>query len=275
MKNSCAWMALLLPIGCVDAHDVWLGADPPRAKPGDAVHLGLTVGERGNVERVAFDPPRVERLWVTWSDGASDIDVVAPQDEIDLRVHAKGTYSVGYVSRPATSELGSDKFDDYLREEHLEQISEQRRTARRPSAPASAKLVREHYSRSLKTLIGVGDDALMDCPLGLPLELSLVRASPSHLVVRATFNGEPIAGLWVDRGDAQAASVEGHSTDSKGLVSFARWEGDWILRATHMQASDEKDVDFRSWWATTVFRWDDAGATDCVRGRQEHIRRNR
>lgn len=267
MKKLCAWIALLLPAGLVNAHDVWLGADPPRAKPGDAVHLGLTVGEQGNVERMGFDPQRVEHLWVTWSDGTRDIDVVVPQDDIELRVHAEGTYSVGYVSRPATSELESHKFDEYLREEHLGQISEQRRNARRPTEPASEKPVREHYSRSLKTLIGVGEGALMDCPLGLPLELSLVRASPSHLIVRATFEGQPLAGLWVDRGDAQAASAEGHSTDSHGLVSFARWEGDWILRATHMQASSEKDVDFRSWWATTVFRWNDAGVAECVRAR--------
>ena len=266
MKVLSSLLALSLPCGMLHAHDVWLRAEPLRVPPDQIVKVGLTIGERGEIEALWFDPQRVERLWVTSPTGSRDVELVAPKQAIDLGIEGTGRWSVAYVSKPALSELASSKFDDYLREEHLSQVLEQHRKAK-SSDGTDEKLVREHYSRSLKTLIGVGDSALIDCPLGLPLELSLVRADPTHLMVRASFKGQPLAGLWVDRGDARAESVEGHVTDAQGLVAFKRSPGEWVLRATHMQKSAEPNVDWRSWWATTTFLWSDAGVGVCIDSR--------
>lgn len=263
MKVLSSFLVLSLPCGMLHAHDVWLRSEPPRAQPNQIVKVGLTIGEQGKVEALWVDPQRVERLWVASPTGSRDVDLVVPKQSIDLRIETSGRWTVAYVSKPALSELPSDKFDDYLREEHLGHVLELRRKAKSSDATGQEP-VREHYSRSLKTLIGVGDAALIDCPLGLPLELSLVSADRSHLVVRASFKGHPLAGLWVDRGDARAESVEGHVTDAQGLVTFKQAPGEWILRATHMQKSAEPLVDWRSWWATTTFLWSDAGIGACL-----------
>jgi hypothetical protein len=81
--------------------------------------------------------------------------------------------------------------------------------------------------------------------------------------VRATFEGEPLAGVWVDRADARGVVAEERATDAAGVASFSAWRGEWILRATHMRASREPDVDWRSWWGTTVFVWDGARIEAC------------
>ena len=266
MKVLSLLLAVSLPCGMLHAHDVWLRSEPSRAQPNQIVQVGLTIGERGKVEALWVDPQRVERLWVASSKGSRDVELVVPKQAIDLKIEASGRWTVAYISKPALSELASNKFDDYLSEEHLGDVLEQRRKAKSSDATGQEP-VREHYSRSLKTLIGVGDSALIDCPLGLPLELSLVRADPSHLIVRASFKGQPLAGLWVDRGDARAESIEGHVTDAQGLVVFNRAPGEWVLRATHMQKSAEPNVDWRSWWATTTFLWSDAGIGVCIENR--------
>lgn len=262
MKRWLACLAAVLPIAPCAAHDVWLSSQPAMPAPGEPVVLQLMLGGDGALESMPFDPARIERFWKASAEGVSPIALSAVVAAARLETAPSGTTSIGYVSTPALSELPPDDFAAYLREEHLDRaLARWPRAGAERSAPSPA--VREHFSRSLKALVGSGEAALVDCPLGLPLELSLQRGSAAELVVRATFEGERTPGLWVELADAQGTLLAAKATDASGEARFARPPGSAVLRATHILPATGGDVAWRSWWASTAFTATAAGVAAC------------
>ena len=109
-----------------------------------------------------------------------------------------GTWTLVYDSNHSKIELEGPKFEAYLAEEGLERVSRLRKESGQTAAP-----VREIYSRSVKSLVKVGDVADgFDRVLGIPLEL-VAEADPSTLAaggelpVRLLFQGKPLAGVLV------------------------------------------------------------------------------
>jgi hypothetical protein len=262
MKRTLACLVLALPVFPSLAHDLWLEPRPARAAPGETIEARLVLGGDGALETMPFDPARVERLWSQSARGARPLGLRQVSAAAVLEVNAPGTTSIGYVSRPALSELAPAAFATYLREEHLDRaLARWQRSTVPSSAPSSP--VREHFSRSLKALVGDGQAALVDCPLGLPLELSLLRSAPGSVLLRATFDGEPQAGLWVELTDAHGRVLAARSTDAQGQARFAAPQAAAVLRATHIQPSSRDDVAWRSWWASTTFTPTAAGVAAC------------
>lgn len=264
MKTVATTLALMFFASHAAAHDLWLNADRSRLPAGSSVTLALHLGEAGVVDVMPFQAQRTERMFMTSSHGQRELPV---QDGAPLVVPltAPGIYAFGFISRPALSELPPEKFDAYLSEEGLSKVLATRRA--QPKSAAGEAPVREHYSRSLKALVGVGDTPLVDCPIGLPLELIIVQADDSQLVVQARFRGKPLPGLWVDRGDAKGKILIAQRTDARGLATFPTEDAFWILRATHMEASSEAAGEWRSWWATTAFGWDGTSIQACPKSR--------
>lgn len=262
MKRWLACFAAVLPIAPCAAHDVWLSSQPVMPAPGEPVLLQLMLGGDGDLESMPLDPARIERFWTTSAEGVSPIALSAVVAAARLETAPSGTTSIGYVSTPALSELPPDDFAAYLREEHLDRaLARWQQAAAERATPAPA--VREHFSRSLKALVGSGDAALVDCPLGLPLELSLKPAAAAELLVRATFEGEATPGLWVELADAQGTLLAAKATDDAGQARFARPRGSAVLRATHILPATGGGVAWRSWWASTAFTATAAGIAAC------------
>jgi len=259
MKRLFASLLVAIPMVPCAAHDVWLAAQPP-GPAGETVALQLLLGGGGGeLESMPFDPARVERFWHVSAHGERPIDLPAATAAVRIAPAPGGTTSVGYVSTPALSELAPERFAAYLREEHLDRAL----ALWQQSAATRAAPVREHFSRSLKALLGAGEAPLVDCPLGLPLELSLQSASATEVVVRATFSGEPAPDVWVELTQAQGELLAAQATDSRGEVRLARPAGSAVLRATHIQPDSGGDVAWRSWWASTTFTPTAAGVAAC------------
>ncbi len=273
--------SLLLVIAMVQfapaqAHDIWL-ATVEQAKPSDDnLQIALLIGEKGlPAEALPFNPARVERLWLTTTLGVREIAVTGPQITLPAAEDGNGTRTVAYIGKPAPSVLPSAKFDDYLREEHLQSILMQRQKTSDPAtATDNSAMVSERFSRSLKLLLTDEGQALIDCPVGLPLELSVIAADNAGVIVKATFRSQPLAGVWVDRGAADGSVLAEGVTDADGRVMLEGNDGandgpndnHWLVRATHMLADDESNADWRSWWATTAFRLTAAGVSPCADG---------
>lgn len=255
----------------VHAHDIWLAMVKQAEHAVDTdLQIGLLIGEKDlPTEVLAFNPARVERLWLTTPLGVQEIAVTGPQVTLPAADHGNGTRTVAYIGKPAPSVLPAARFDDYLREEHLQSILLQRQpTADLATATDGSSLVSERFSRSLKLLLTDEGQALIDCPVGLPLELLVIDADDSEVVVKATFRGQPLAGVWVDRGAADGSVLAEGATDANGRVVLVRDDGgndgDWVVRATHMLADNESNAEWRSWWATTAFRLTAAGISACA-----------
>jgi len=177
------------------AHDIWLSAQAADHSRDSDVMLSLLIAETTGVESMGFDPARIERLWEASANGERPLTIASAQPKVRIGA-SSGPRAIGYVSKPSISALAGPAFDDYLREEHLQAILRERQAERQSAVPIDEKqLVTESYSRSLKLLLGDSEQALTDCPLGLPLELTVVAADGHHLTVRASFEGKPLAGL--------------------------------------------------------------------------------
>lgn len=248
------------------AHDIWLTSIEQPQPMAAELQIGLLIGDQAKpAEALAFNPARVERMWLTTAQGAQEIAVTGPQVTLAAADYGTGSRTLAYIGKPAASVLSADKFDDYLREERLDSILQQRqRDADVATAADNSLMVSERYSRSLKLLLSDAEHALIDCPVGLPLELSLVAADDAEIVVKVTFRGQPLAGAWVDRSAADGSTLAEGLTDDDGRVALARGGGDWVVKTTHMVADDESSADWRSWWATTAFRLTSAGVEPCA-----------
>ena len=99
-----------------------------------------------------------------------------------LRLDAPGVWVVGYRSKPSAVNSPADTFEQYLREEGLERIIEDRAARRESRTPG-----REHFSRSVKSLLrpaGSAGSAGYDRALGMTLEFVL-DADPAAASERA------------------------------------------------------------------------------------------
>lgn len=247
------------------AHDVWLAKVEQSASIEADVRIGLFIGDHAGAEAMLFSPSGIERMWLTTSHGVHELAATGSQVTLPAANYGNGSRTVAYVSKPSASVLPAAKFDAYLREEHLQSILLERQSMAKPAASGDdSSMVSERFSRSLKLVLTDAEQALTDCPVGLPLELSIVAADDANVVVQATFRGQPLAGAWVDRGGADGSILAEGVTDDNGRIALLRSDGDWVVRATHMLAADEAGTDWRSWWATTTFHLSAAGVSACA-----------
>jgi hypothetical protein len=171
---------------------------------------------------------------------------------------ATGSFVIGGETVPYTITLDPKKFGEYLLEERLVEVLQARMQAGTEDAPG-----RERFTRHLKALVQVGSrlDPRVTQPIGQELEIvpdahPYGVATGGQLSVRILFRGKPLLGQAVTavnrhRGEIQSKTLR---TDAQGHVVFTLAKaGDWMIRLVHMEPSDQKDVEWRSWWSNLTF----------------------
>jgi len=252
-------VAVWLASASLSAHDMWI--EPARFTPGvgDVVSLRLRVGEGLLGDPLARDARLVREFVVEDADGRRPVVGRDGSDPAGLiRAASPGLLVVGYHSTASVVDLTAEKFNQYLREEGLDAIAEQRTRQKMTDRGA-----RDAFIRCAKALVlaGTPTTAQTDRAIGLPLELVAERnpyalgASP-ELPVRLTYERRPMAGVLVvafnkrDPADRQALR-----TDTDGRVRFrVGSDGTWLVKAVHMvPAGPGVDADFTSYWASLTF----------------------
>ena len=262
------------------AHDFWL--EPSTFAPGvdEAVRIHLRIGERFAGESLARNGSLIEKFVLV---GPSGERPVLGRDGMDpaglVRLDAPGIWFVGYRSRPSAVELPPEKFEQYLREEGLEHIIQERVARKESLLP-----VRERFSRSVKSLLRFGGDQAVqgyDRALGMTLEFVLdadpARASGGRVPVRLLRDGRPLPGALVVayRRDSSATSSgaanqgrAGESrnandtkealrarTDKDGRIVLPVSSGVWLLKSVYMErAAAGSGADWESVWSALTFK---------------------
>lgn len=258
-------LALVVVPGSAAAHDFWIEPSDLRPTVGERLSLHLRVGHGGEADSVPRTPTRQVRFVARSPSGeirdVAGVDGAAPAGY--LVPDRAGVWTVGYRTNDAFSELAGDRFDAYLEEEGLDWAVERRRQAGLADEPG-----RELYSRSVKSLLQVGDGgdrSTLSEPLGLDLEIvpvddPLVAATDAGKTrFRVLWNGEPAAGIQVDAhrlGDTE--HVESEVSDDGGQVAFRLGDpGAWILAAVAIEEVDPRGNDqgahWRSVWTSLTF----------------------
>jgi len=261
MTHSLRALATLLLLVALpaSAHDFWVRPSTFEARPGDVLDVSLFVGDGPTAEELGRDPALVERFETIEAGKRRAIGGYprgAPAGR--ARVDAPGVAILVYQSRHSYVELPADKFESYLDDEGLEEISFERQRRGESLAPS-----RESYARYCKSLIHVGSGPAggRDVEVGLPIEL-IAEGDPyawrdgDDLSFRLLFLGEPLPGRLVklkhlDDPDLRLLA----RSDMDGRVVFAPPRGGpWRAIAVHkLPAPARVEGEWESFWASLTF----------------------
>jgi len=247
----------------LSAHDFWIEPSTFAPRTDEAVRVFLRIGERFTGEPMPRNSAAIERFVAV---GPLGEQPVFGRDGLDpaglLRLDAAGLWHIGYRSKPSPVLLPAEKFEQYLREEGLEYVSDAR-AARGQSQMAG----RERFSRSVKSLLRAGtgaNGAGFDRALGLTLEFVLdadpTLTTATRIPMRLLLDGRPLAQSLVVafRKDAGAAGAGVERmrtrTDAQGRVQLSVEPGQWLVKAVYMKGADAASgADWESVWTALTF----------------------
>ncbi len=261
-RFACAALVSIAAVP-LSAHDFWLAASNWSPEPGAPFAITAGVGEHFPV-RLDFKTPS------NWFDdwriiGANgDVRPTRTFERRDLAMAADvtlpGTGAFLAVMRvtPRVIDMKADEFNDYLKEEGLDEALSERMGLREADRPA-----KERYSRYAKLALrnGDGSAAHLTRPVGVKAEL-VPAADPTSLhagdmlTLQLLVDGRPAPGANV------YAAVDGgafpRQTDASGRVTFTiDREGEWLIRTVHMKRLPKAfppGPDWESYWVTLAFR---------------------
>ncbi len=259
MRTVLPFALLVVTAAPLAAHDMWIEPATFSPQNGQIVSIKLRVGQGLLGDPLPRNSALIREFIVEDGEGRKPMVGREGGDPAGfLRVAAPGLLVVGYSSNPSATELPAEKFNQYLREEGLERIAEER--ARRQLTGAGA---RELFSRCAKSLLLSGAPARADGdrPLGFTLELVAERnpytlAAGQELPLRLTYEKRPLAGtLVVAMNRLHPAEKLSARTDRDGRVRFPiAGSGMWLIKAVHMiPAPAGSQADWASYWASLTF----------------------
>src|SRR5258706_9609334 len=245
------FFALLLAAPAM-AHDFWIEPSTFRPAAGDRVAAALRVGQKLQGEAMPRIPPLVDRFVL---DNAPMLGFSGSEPAGVALVARAGFQWIGYQSNAFPMTLDAPKFEQYLRDEGLERIVEER--AKRGQSAAQG---RERFYRCAKALLDAGGakTGTIDAPLGFTLEL-VPRKLPhagDELPLTLLFHGKPAANiLVVAMSKTDPDNAVRARTDARGRVTLRIAHGGfWLIKAVHMQSAPaDSGVDWESWWASLTF----------------------
>jgi len=239
------------------AHHLWLQPTRFAGEPGTPVAVELRIGDGMPGEPVG-SPPGAVRLVLLTAAGERPVPAPAvPGPAALLPLAPGGDQALVMTTAASLLELPAERFEAYLAEEGLEEVSRRRAAEGRSAEPG-----REAWSRSLKLLLragGPGPDTLHTRPTGLPLEL-VPEASPFDLAAgeelsfTLLWRGRPLAGARVVAVSPQAPEAVYSRSDAGGRVRYQfPSPGLWRLTAVHMEPAGRPDADWESVWSALTF----------------------
>jgi len=257
--------ALALSTAPLAAHDMWIEPTSFIPDAGKIIGVRLRVGQDFLGDPLPRDPALIEQFISVDSTGRKP---VYGRDGADpaglLRVAEPGLLILGYQSHAKPIVLPATTFNQYLKEEGLDAITELR--ARRNQTSSDA---REIFSRCAKSLVyqRMPTNAQADRALGFTLELVAERNpytlhAGQDFPVSLTYEGRPLPGaLVVAMNRANPAAKIMGRTDQKGRVTFRLpQDGMWLVKAVHMiPAPDGSNAEWASFWASLTFELKSSG----------------
>jgi len=241
-------------------HEFWLQPIKYFIDVGERLTAKFMVGENFQGELWDLKKHRIEKLDVHESGGVrSLVDSLNIDAGLFRTTFADaGTRLLVIQSNEAFIELTGDKFNDYLKEDGLDEIYLAREKGKLLGAPA-----RELYSRHSKLFIQVGNklDNMHEKIAGLPIEIvpnknpcGLKRGDEVRFFV--TFKGTPLFGakvrIW-NRFDNRT-TIQNIYTEKDGSISIRISNpGAWMVSVVKMIPSEDTKADWRSYWGSLVF----------------------
>lgn len=241
------------------AHDFFLAPSVHRIDKGSPVTIVMYVGSEAEMDELPRNNRRIVRFEAHHGSKVQPVEGKHGESPAGrIAFDEPGVATIAYQSAHTDIELDGPKFESYLVEEGLEEIS-----AERAKLGVSASPGRESYARYAKVLVTVGGgNTGWDRRVGLPAEL--VALTDPRMGGTAQFQlfyeDKPRANARVDilRIEKQRlVSVGNARTDADGKVSLAiPGDGPWLVGTTLMRQAPAElglEGDWESFWVSLAF----------------------
>ncbi len=262
MKKVSLIVAVFLISTLLWAHEYILLADKFHVQKGDTLEMHLFVADGFNVQfERTMQTAMTRKFELITNEGVTDLlsettDQALPI--INRRVDFEGLGLLHLERDYSRIALPTDKFLNYLKEDHIENIKVKKDTAK--------KMQRERYSRYIKSLVQSGKpgkDTLYKKVIGQNFEIVLLQNpylmhAGEILKAKILFRGQPLAGKVITArnrtGNENTISFTSR-TAVNGICSFKLTRtGQWVIHATQMiPCPDLSDSDWESFWASYSF----------------------
>lgn len=247
------------------AHEFWLQTARFRYKIGEEMKVDFVVGENFTGEFWDLNRHRVEKFEMhsgaTARNLLKDIKSTAGKN-LTYKFDKEGTHVLALESNAAYLEMEAGKFNEYLKEDGLDYILDERTQLKQLDRPS-----RELYKRFAKLMVQAGarTDEIHRKRMGfryeiLPLTNPYLLKSGDYLECRVLWEGKPsphsLVKVWSHLGNR--TFLQNIYTENDGTVKFPiSSTGPWMVSAVKMIRSEKQDADYESFWASLVFGIED------------------
>jgi uncharacterized GH25 family protein len=246
------------------AHEFWLQPERFLYQPGDKINVRFWVGEDFNGVNWSGSREKVNSLHL-YFDGIKDdlSNRISDQkgDSLQLGIYDRGTAMIAFNSTNSFIRLEPEKFNEYLKEDGLDSAFAYRQAHGELDSAGT-----EHYQRSVKTLVQVGDKfTKVTMPTDLPLDLVPSKnpyqlKNGDSLYVQVLFNRLPLANHKVNSWQRLNGKTKRQEfiSNSNGLIGFVvQRSGKWMVSAVHMQRNnDDPGCRWQSYWGSCTWGYE-------------------
>ncbi len=254
---------LMLPLVCLISmsHEFWLQPKKYKYKVGEQMNVDFMVGESFAGSFWDLKRHKVEKLEMFHLTGKKNLLNEVKTNEgnnLGYKFTQAGTHMLVMKSDPAYIELEAEKFNDYLREDGLDYILDERRKSNE-----LGKSSKEYYTRFTKLIVQSGDklDETYKKKTGLRLEIipdvnPYSLASGDYIQCQILFEGKPSAHalvkVWSHIGNK--VFLQNIYTENDGTIKFPISNKEpWMVSSVRMIHSEKDESTYHSLWASLVF----------------------
>jgi uncharacterized GH25 family protein len=263
-KKCCISFAFFLLAIPLLAHEFWLQPERFIYQPGEEINLRFYVGENFEGENWNGNRGRVNYLQLYLDDASDDLSELVSEekgDSLQLGLYDEGTAMITFNSNNASIQLDATKFNSYLQEDGLQEAIEYRTAHHQTDSTG-----KEHYQRSVKTLIQVGAvknniSYATRLPLDIvPLTNPYNITGSDSLTARVFLNKTPLTNQLVkvwQRVGSVTTMLE-YRTNGKGECTMAvRPAGKWMISTVKMvHLENNEEAAWQSYWGSCTWGYE-------------------
>ncbi len=264
---GCVIVLCLLATG----HEFWLHPNKFFYTIRETAWIRFRVGENFSGENWKGDSSKVNEL-VHYSPSGnieylSEGHSFKSGDSLRLPLPEEGTHMVTFRSNQSFISLEPEKFNQYLKEEGLDEALLFRKQQHEENKTGT-----EQYLRSVKTIFQVGTFLTDACTkaTGLPLDIiplqnpyelpqATTGTGPVKNRFRVLFKGQPLANALVRFWYAEKGKpvkMDSARTNTRGYVNADRKPGPFMASCVHMvPATIPAEAQWQSYWGSVSFEY--------------------
>ncbi len=249
------------------SHEFWLHPTKFIYQPGELITIKLLVGENYEGENWSGTSKSIENLQLHFpgtTDELSQKIGETPGDSLQFSIYEEGTCLLSYHSTNKFIELEAEKFNEYLKEDGLQNATDYRLAHHETDSVG-----REYYQRSVKTIFQVGTKktSLYKKQTSLPLDIiplqnpyELTKGSSSTLTVKVLFQKKILTNQLVvvwHRLNGKTIKEE-YKTNESGQLSFTvSSDGRWMVSTVKMERiTNDSKVQWQSYWGSCTWGYE-------------------